>query len=75
MDDTLSNDQIAWAVRAAFELLAERGVAWCVAGRTELLPDHPESDIDIILGAEDMARVGDLMRVVAERVDGRIVQC
>ena len=75
MDDTLSNDQIARAVRAAFELLAEQGVAYCVAGRTELLPDHPESDIDIIVGAADMARVSDLMRAVAERVDGRIVQC
>lgn len=71
----MSKSSVGLLVCAAFEELSARDVTYCVVGRTDTLPDHLRSDVDVVLMPRDFARLRSLMSSVSERVNGRIVQC
>jgi thymidylate kinase len=66
---------IGIVVRGVFDQLSKENATYCVVGRTESLPELPLSDVDIVFGPEDLARVNDLVESVCLRINGRVVQC
>jgi thymidylate kinase len=57
-----------------FVALEERGVRWCVVGRTYGLPDRVEGDVDIVVECKDPLELAPLLDCIAHKHGGYLVQ-
>ncbi|MDA0322115.1 MAG: hypothetical protein O2923_05290 [Verrucomicrobia bacterium] len=62
------------ALRSLFGLLNRSGIAYCVVGMTEDLPEQVEGDIDIVIETTDTESIHTALATFEEETGARLVQ-